>query len=46
MGVDTIAPKATSGSTAKNTQCQLRVSVSQAEIGGPMKAGSTQAVEM
>ena len=31
VGVDTIAPKATSGSTAKNTQCQLRVSVSQAD---------------
>ena len=44
--MDTMAPKATSGSTAKNTQCQLSVSVSQAEIGGPTKAGSTQAVEM
>ena len=46
VGAIIAAPPARSGRTAKNTQCQLRVSVSQAEIGGPTKAGSTQAVEM
>ncbi len=39
-------PNATSGITARNTQCQLSVWVRKAEIGGPTKEGTTQAVEM
>ncbi len=39
-------PKSTKGITARNTQCQLRCSVSHAEAGGPTNDGRTQAVEM
>ena len=43
----TIAPPTTaSGRSAKNTQCQDRCEVSQADTGGPTNDGSTQAVEM
>ena len=45
-GASIAPPTATSGSTAKNTQCQLRLWVSQAEIGGPTNDGTTHAVEM
>src|SRR4029453_642343 len=46
LGSAMMPPKITRGITAKNTQCQLRCSVSQAAAGGPTNDGKTQAVEM
>ncbi len=46
VGSTIAPPKATSGRTAMNTQCQLNAKVSQAATGGPTNDGSTHAVEM
>ena len=46
VGSTIAPPRATSGSTAMNTQCQLKAEVSQAATGGPTNDGSTHAVEM
>ena len=40
-----LAPAATNGSTAQNTQCHDRFSLSQAATAGPTKEGSIQQAE-